>query len=198
MNNIDAWLYINLDESLERKNSIEKQLSFTKKNIRISGCLHNNTKIGCAMSHLKAVKEAKHLNLNVVAIVEDDFQFENMDILEDQLNDLFSVEFDGAELWISPNGKPYMKKLNEEKNMYRCFNTVGKVGYIIKRAVFDKVIECFEHSIECNMACDISLWTLQRASKWITIYPYIGKHEQGYSTIEKIYRNKLDGFNPLH
>jgi GR25 family glycosyltransferase involved in LPS biosynthesis len=194
MENIDAWFYINLEESFERRLRIEKELINTKKIVRIPAVKHVNTKIGCALSHLKAIEEAKNLNLGVVAILEDDFMFENKDCLDEQLQTLFSVDFDGAELWISPNGKPYLNQLN--KALYKCYNTVGKVGYILKRAIFEKAIFCFQEAAKSNIACDISLWSLQRNSFWITTYPYIGKHEEGYSTIEKIFRKKINGYNP--
>ena len=197
MNNIDAWFYINLDESTDRKIRIEKELIDTKKFIRIPAVKHDNTKIGCAASHLKAVEKAKILNLDVVAIVEDDFLFENKNNLEKQLENIFSVDFDGAELWISPYGKPYVKLINEEKNIYKCFNTVGKVGYILKKSVFDCAIVCFKNAIESNIACDLSLRTLQKRSMWITTYPYVGKHEHGFSTIENIFRPKMEGFSPI-
>ena len=196
MDKIDKWLYINLDESLDRKKRIEKELAKVTFNFyRINAISDLNTTRGCLKSHLTAVKFAKENNYNVVAIIEDDFLFENIETLNEDLELLFSESFDGAELWISPNGKPYVKPLSE--NVYKCFNTVGKVGYLLKSTVYEKVLEAFELALQNNTAGDIALWSVQRSVKWITKYPYIGKHIEGYSTILKKNRSNINGYIPL-
>ena len=195
MDKIDRWLYINLEESVDRKKRIEEELSKVTINFnRINAISDPNTVTGCLKSHLKAVEFAKENNFSVVAILEDDFLFQNIETLYEDMDKLFKENFDGAELWISPNGKPYIKNITE--NVYKCFNTAGTVGYILKLNIFDIVINAFHEALLKNIAADIALWSVQRSVKWITIYPYIGKHVEGYSTILKKNRLHINGYNP--
>jgi GR25 family glycosyltransferase involved in LPS biosynthesis len=196
MDEIDAWLYINLEKSIDRRERIEKELQkITTKFYRIEAIENNhNTTLGCLKSQVKAVEFAKQQNFNTVVILEDDFLFENIETLGKDLDDIFEEEFDGAELWISHVGKPYVK--HKSKNIYKCFNTVGKFGYILKSHIYDRVIESFLLGEKNGKACDIALWPLQRSLEWITKYPYIGKHVEGYSTILKRHRFTVEGHNP--
>jgi len=196
MDKVDAWLYINLNKSTDRRERIEAELQkVTTKYYRIEAIEDNvNTTLGCLKSQVKAVEFAKEQKFNSVVILEDDFLFENIETLNDDLEEIFAEEFDGAELWISHVGKPYVK--HKTKNVYKCFNTVGKFGYILKNHIYDKVIESFLQGEKNGKACDIALWPLQRSLKWITKYPYVGKHVEGYSTILKKHRLTVPGFNP--
>ena len=201
VDSVEMWLYINLNTSITRKENIENELNKVTKNFkRIEATQDENTVLGCLKSHLKAIEFAKQNQYRNVAILEDDFSFENLDMLETNLKNIFNFkQWDAAELWVSERGKPYVKKISDnEKNfvVYRCFNTVGTVGYIVKNHLYDKIIKSFQNAIETKTASDLALWSLQRNTIWITVYPYIGKHNEGISTISKSFKKQIFGFNP--
>jgi hypothetical protein len=81
--NIDAFIYINLEDKIDRKKEILAEfdkLNIPKNKIRkISGIrIPKNGHKGCIQSHILALQMAKLNNWNTVAIFEDDSRLNNI------------------------------------------------------------------------------------------------------------------------
>ena len=75
-NKIDAIVYINLINRLDRKKQISKELDGLKcKYKRIDAIKHKNGGLGCVRSHIKCLEYAKENKLDNILIFEDDFVF---------------------------------------------------------------------------------------------------------------------------
>ena len=81
-------LYINLDKRTDRRLHVENELK--KINIgnvtRFKGIEMKNGAIGCSMSHMKCLEQAKNNNWDCVFICEDDIEFTNPLLFTTQIN----------------------------------------------------------------------------------------------------------------
>ena len=80
INSFDKYMYINLENRLDRKKQITGELEKMKipqnKIMRVDAIYNKyNGHIGCCSSHIKAITLAKQMNLPHVVILEDDFIF---------------------------------------------------------------------------------------------------------------------------
>ena len=76
--------YINLNERNDRKQNIEKlfnQSKFIKLN-RFIAIKNKNPRIGCYLSHIKLLQEAKLKKEKYVCIIEDDFYTDYINLFE--------------------------------------------------------------------------------------------------------------------
>jgi GR25 family glycosyltransferase involved in LPS biosynthesis len=143
--------YINLDSRTDRRSSIEKQLS--KYNIsynRFEAIQHVNGLMGCAMSHIEALRKCNsELEYNI--ILEDDFL-----ILDDGNFKSFLQDFDSIKnnpdwdiIVLTPSGKTISGNETLEKSGFkRIINNQTATGYIIKKHMIPLIIDCFRESLE--------------------------------------------------
>jgi hypothetical protein len=79
MNEIDKFVYINLDSRLDRKEHILKELKRfnipDEKIIRIPAVSHSKGAYGCALSHKLAMEQFKNSGDKIWCILEDDHYF---------------------------------------------------------------------------------------------------------------------------
>ena len=76
INDIKHAFYINLDHRTDRKEHVEKELG--KLGIqaeRFNAIKMQNGAVGCSMSHLKILQDARTKKLDHVLIMEDDISF---------------------------------------------------------------------------------------------------------------------------
>ena len=137
----DIGFYINLDERVDRKKKIEKQLNECKiENVqRLSACTATHTgPLNCEISHRECYKRLLGTpNADTVLVLEDDCLFLEpfLSNYESILNDIYSVDWDVFYLGTRNRRKPLYFK----NNCFRTSSTAHAHAYILKR----KFIEYF-------------------------------------------------------
>jgi glycosyl transferase family 25 len=193
MNYIDKCYYINLESRTDRLNHIENQLKkmgLFDKSCRFNAIKHEFGALGCSMSHLEVLKNAKENNYKTIIIFEDDFEFLiTKDEFESKLNYIFAnLNFDV--FMLSAYVKNYIKHSNTIK---RVKFALTSAGYIIKNHYFDKIISETEKSLfqlentrkASLYAYDIIWRKFQEKDQWFIFVKKIGKQINSYSDIEK-------------
>ena len=196
---VDRIVYINLDHREDRrthmKSVFEKGKIPEEKLQRFPAVLFKPGIIGCAKSHVAVLKMAKENDWNSILILEDDIEWVNFEENYKKLEELSKTDYDvcvvsGA--YIETKGIKVLKSY-----------TTG--AYIVKKHYYDKLIQCFEESLNKLTApagfpfqkVDITsrvmndhdnhfdvYWNrLQRADNWIGIIPSMAKQINSYSDI---------------
>jgi GR25 family glycosyltransferase involved in LPS biosynthesis len=133
-------LYINLDSRTDRKEHIESIVPFAERFSAVKD--ERGGYFGCVRSHIQCLNIAKYRRYESVIILEDDFRYkderrlETMDIPE---------KFDMLLL-----SNLIIKKDTEEYNdkFDRVFKAQWTSGYLIHQNFYDKLIACFEESLQ--------------------------------------------------
>jgi GR25 family glycosyltransferase involved in LPS biosynthesis len=192
-------LYINLDERVDRKNHVELQLNklFTT-HTRISAengrAMTNDEKlapmIGCALSHIKALKHALTTKSENIIIVEDDFEVEvEVDLAKSILNKHLEDDFN---LILLSYHMPLVKLYNINNNKANVLNGQTTCGYLIKRRFIKILINNLESGINKLLQTkDLNTYSLDQYWKGLQsienkVYasvPRIAKQRNDYSNI---------------
>lgn len=164
LNFIDHIAWINLDRSINRRNSMNELLSniiipnsrisaIDGKNESIRDIVKNlkfqnklsNYEIGCTLSHLKAIDYLKKIKGDYFAVFEDDIAFDNLLYFNKNLGDIIveSPEFDI--LIISKNFKYEIPFLYVSWSEFFNNNIYGTQSYIISRNGIEKICSYFEY-----------------------------------------------------
>jgi hypothetical protein len=156
--NIDAFIYINLEDREDRKTQILEEftkLEIPKNKIRkVSGVrIPKNGHKGCIQSHILALQMAKMNNFKSVAIFEDDAEL----IVEPSI---FRTMIDKAiqsDKWdvIMISGCNKEKREDIDKDMYYLKHATCGTSYIIKDTYYDKLLNLFIH---CNDMMSSDKW----------------------------------------
>ena len=185
--------FINLDEREDRKKKTKKE--FKKLGIPIQkfkAIKLENGRIGCSMSHLKCLQQAKEKDLEHILIVEDDIHFMNIKIFKEQLNKFLSssIEWDVV-LFAGNNVPPYQIYGDFCVKVSRCQTTTG---YLVKKHYYDILISNIKESINyllkeperhIDYAIDKYWIRLQEKDNWFIITPLSVVQREDYSDIEK-------------
>lgn len=205
MNDAYQILFINLDNRPDRLEAITKQLKNQGVNMekvhRIPAhYTPGNGHLGCAKSHIDALKYALNNNFKNVIILEDDFKFNTKAEETKNLFDKLFKEVDKREwdviLFAFSSGKP-------KKTKYSFLNKITEAqtssGYIINKDYYQILINTFQKSVD-NMKQERTSgvkweqWALdqvwkvnQKNDRWFAFNPLIGKQDDELpSTIQKI------------
>lgn len=185
--------YINLDSRPDRKIHVENQLqSVGIKAERFNAIRLANGAVGCSMSHLRILENAKANNLDHVLIVEDDILFTNPAKFVEQFDKFLSrnKEFDVA-LLAGNNIPPYRMIDDCCIKVSKCQTTTG---YIVLNHYFDTLIDNYKTGIgklirepdkHINFAIDKWWFNLQGIHNWYLITPLTVVQREDYSDIEK-------------
>ncbi len=207
MNMVEQILFINLDNRKDRLEAITKQLKNQmvqmNKVHRISAhYTPGNGHLGCAKSHLDAIKYASDNGFENVIVLEDDFKFstdknQTHQLFNDFFNKVNKNEWDVVMLThlygkTTDTKYPFLKKIKDAQ---------AGSGYIVNKSYYPVMISIFEKCVQ-NMSKDSSRtsgvnwekWALdqvwkenQKEDRWFTFDPLIGKQdEQLFSTIQTI------------
>ena len=148
--NIDAFIYINLEDREDRKTQILEEfakLEIPKNKIRkISGIrIPKNGHKGCIQSHILALQMAKLNKWKNVAIFEDDAEL----IVEPSLFRRMINKAIKNDQWdvIMISGCNKEKKTDIDNDMYYLKHATCGTSYIIKDTYYDKLLNLFIH---CN------------------------------------------------
>jgi GR25 family glycosyltransferase involved in LPS biosynthesis len=205
MNRVDKILYINLDNRKDRLESIEKQLK--NQDVQMSKVKRitahytpGNGHLGCAKSHLDAVKYASQMGFENVLILEDDFKFstkkeETHKLFDSFMNQVKNNEWDVIML-THVNGKttdtkyPFLKKIKDAQT---------SSGYVVNKSYYPIMINIFQKCVnnmsqERTSGVNWEQWALdqvwkenQKEDRWFVFDPLIGKQDAELgSTIQTI------------
>ena len=150
MNDIDAYIYINLENRQDRKNLLLNE--FKKLNIpenkihKISGVSKpKNGHKGCVMSHILALELAKLNKWKMVAIFEDDME---LNVSIDEYNRLLNKALQNDK-WdmILLHGSYQEMKTPIDNDIYYLKHSTQSTGYIIKSDYYDTLLDLFKN---CN------------------------------------------------
>lgn len=195
LKSFDKILYINMDDRPERRAMIEgilHEYGITDA-IRIPAVSQpHNGHLGCAQSHIKALKKAKKMGLENVLIVEDDFQFKHDVATTNQvINKALSAmgdDWDGVHIGISYT-IPHPENTVNSDVVRRVKSAMSSSMYAVQSHFYDKLIanleeaeallkvesKTFPDHVFCSpVALDQHWGKLQEASKWYAIDPTIG------------------------
>jgi len=186
--------YINLDSRTDRKEYVESQLNSVSLSSfqRFKAVKLTSGALGCSMSHLKCLQQAKEQELDHVLICEDDITFLNPKLFMSQLNQFLSVNKEWDVLLLGGNNVPPYKVIDQTcVQVSHCQTTTG---YLVRSQYFDKLIDnilagisfliknqtnTFEYGID-------KYWLrLQKVDTWLLIVPLTVSQREDYSDIEK-------------
>jgi GR25 family glycosyltransferase involved in LPS biosynthesis len=188
--------YINLEHRKDRLEHV--RLELVKLGIegeRINAVSASNGAIGCTLSHIRCLEEAKKRNYQYVFICEDDITFTNSELLLKNLKKFYEED---NMLWdmiiIGGNNVPPYQKIND--NCVRVFYCQTTTGYIIRNSYYDTLLKNFKESANLLMrnpteegkkkyALDIYWKRLQIQDFWYMITPPTVTQYENYSDIEK-------------
>ena len=192
-NYIKHIIYINLDKRTDRNNSIIDQLKIFDNNkiTRVSGIYNENNKVlGCALSHLNALKLAREKKYPHVLILEDDAIWSDVNasypifkILMDKLfvQNLYDV------IMLGGSGKKF------DPGTYRVEYAQAASSYLVNGLYYDKIISAIEKELNnkridpadeaYNKNVDIIYLELQKFDKWYIVYPSLMIQGKSHSDI---------------
>lgn len=187
-------LFINLES---RKDRLEHVLSeFKKINIqseRVDAIKMASGAIGCTMSHIKCLELAKERNYENVFVCEDDITFLKPELLMENITKFHNnKEINWDILIISGNNCPPYQKINEYSS--RIFNCQTTTGYIVKRDMYDVMIDNFKTGLSLLLknptkkreyAIDMYWKRLQLQYFWYIITPLTTIQYENYSDVEE-------------
>jgi glycosyl transferase family 25 len=186
--------YINLEHRTDRKEHVEKELSNLgiKNAKRFNAIKMANGAIGCTMSHIKVLQDAKKNGLPYIIICEDDIQFTNPQLFKTQINGLLSSGENWDVILIAGNNLPPYTRINEFcVKVNQCQTTTG---YIVKASYYDALIDNMREGVKKLMnepnrhfiyAIDKYWFSLQQKDKWLLITPLTVVQRVDYSDIER-------------
>jgi len=185
--------YINLDNRTDRKTHVIKELE--KIGItdaeRFKAIKLDNGALGCSMSHLKCIENAKKNNYDYTLIVEDDITFLNPQIFLTQINKFIKSNIQWDMVLIAGNNMLPYEPVNDV--CIRVFNCQTTTGYIVRKEYYDKLIDNFKKGIQLfikdptnnSFKIDKYWFKLQTKDKWYLIIPPTVVQKEDYSDIEK-------------
>jgi GR25 family glycosyltransferase involved in LPS biosynthesis len=162
----DAGFYINLEESADRRENVQKQIEKYKiTNLNLVRAERDPWHQSSATkSHRKVFEIAKEQNLDVIAVFEDDFQiYDDVYIGEKNINkDLssFLEEFsphieneDWDIMCLGFNGKKFT--LPATKYFSVNYKSTGGWGYLIKKRAYEHILNNFDYGRDMLAIDDI-------------------------------------------
>jgi len=191
---------INLSERTDRWNIFQESFKDAGINIKRVDAIKNDTGwIGCALSHIKAIKAAKEEGLPCVLIMEDDvlpipeFKIYWPKIRKwlDNHKDQWDY-FSGGNSYYSfnhNNSKDTVKPVCkiEDISIYKS-PVLSFQCYYLNSSVYDTFIN-MESSIGKSAWNPIDFWPNNKKMKTLCCTPFLVKHGVTYSNIEKQVRN---------
>jgi glycosyl transferase family 25 len=206
LDDIKNAFYINLEHRTDRKEHVEqelKKLGIQAK--RFNAIKMTNGAIGCSMSHLKILEDAKKNKLDHLLIIEDDIKFLDPELFKNQFNKFIELHGNNWDviLFAGNNMPPYEKIDDTCIKVSRCQTTTGYLvngHYInvlasnVKMGLTNLLNKPDEKS---KFAIDKFWFVLQGASKWYLITPLTVVQREDYSDIEQKITNYEDMMQDL-
>ncbi len=191
MCDISNVFYINLEDRLDRKKHVEEQLNKLGWNYtRFNAIKNKSGRIGCSMSHLKLLQDAKKKELPYVVIIEDDIEFTNVDFFKNQLNTFMKSGINYDVYLLAGNLRRPVRMV--KPGILRIYKSFTTTGYIVKKQYFDNMINNIKEGIKNLIkdpdnglnAIDVYWMRLQQTGNWYISYPRTVTQLPDYSDIE--------------
>jgi glycosyl transferase family 25 len=194
MENIDAIIYINLNDRKDRFQQINQEfekMGFDKNKIHRYPGIRLEI-LGCTLSHLDVIKMAKKNNFKNIMIFEDDYEFlidkEKFNYL---INRLFKEDPDFDVVMLS-----YNQLISESHSeiLNKTISSLTASGYIVNYKIYDSLIKMYEEAIHYLIRFAInpaqffndSYWfKLQKIYKWYQFKSKIGRQRESYSDMTR-------------
>ncbi len=192
MCDISNVFYINLEERLDRKKHVEEQLNQLEWNYtRFNAIKNKSGRVGCSMSHLKLLLDAKKNKLPYIVIVEDDIQFTNIEMFKKQVETFLKSKINYDVYLLAGNLRPPVKEV--KPGILKIYQSFTTTGYIVKNHYFDKMINNIKEGINNLIrnsnngynAIDVYWMKLQQSGNWYISYPRTVTQLPDYSDIEE-------------
>ena len=194
LDDIKNAFYINLEHRTDRKEHVENELNnIGIKSTRFNAIKMTNGAIGCSMSHLKLLEDAKKNQLDHILIVEDDITFLNPSLFKTQINKFFELHNNQWDVILfAGNNMPPFEIIDDTCiKVSRCQTTTGYLvnGHYIN-VLISNIKMGLTHLINSpaeavKYAIDKFWFVLQNNSKWYLITPLTVVQREDYSDIEK-------------
>jgi GR25 family glycosyltransferase involved in LPS biosynthesis len=196
-------IYINLEHRKDRLAHVQRELEklgVPNRGVRFNAVKCANGAIGCTISHIKCLEQAKAQNLPQVFICEDDICFKDPALLL-QNTAKFSTIFGNAYdvLIIGGNNLPPYKQFGDF--CAKISNCQTTTGYIVKQHYYDTLISNFREGLvklmenpakKRDFAIDMYWKRLQAIDNWYIVLPLTVHQLEGYSDIEERNTNYRD------
>ena len=185
--------YINLEHRIDRLVHVKQELA----KINVVGSRFNaiklaNGAVGCSMSHLKCLEQAKQNGSPYVFVCEDDIQFLDPELFLKNLG-LFceTIKSEWDVLIISGNICPPFQPIGDF--CVRLVNCQTTTGYIVQQHYYDTLIANYREGItkllsdptnKREYAIDMYWKRLQAKDRWYMIVPPTVVQMEGFSDVE--------------
>ena len=187
---IQNHFYINLDERNDRMISCEKELNKIglERPRRFSAIKNSDGRIGCAMSHLKCLQNAKEEGSPYIAIFEDDIIIPKPNKVKNQVNRILQSGIEWDVLLLSGNAfQPHKYFGDDFVCVNRCYTTTA---YIVNSSYYDILIDNIKKGLLNLMktgkgAVDVYWLSLQERHTFLLLNPPTIYQKEDYSDIEK-------------
>ena len=185
---ISHIIYINLDSRVDRNKRILNELSiFDPKMITRVSAVNNmdNPRVGCMLSHLKALKLARERDYPNILILEDDIVWtetvkKGYEVFKKLINNPYDVIMLGG---TSARFNP---------TTFALEFAYGGHAYLVNKSYYNTIIDEVEKLTKLvnsptnvNHAVDVKYSELQRIHKWFIVSPPMIIQGKSYSNIEK-------------
>lgn len=194
LDDIKHTFYINLEHRTDRKEHVENELNnIGIKSTRFNAIKMTDGAIGCSLSHLKILEDAKKNQLDHILIVEDDITFLNPSLFKTQINKFFEIHNNKWDVILfAGNNMPPFEIIDDTcVKVSRCQTTTGYLvnGHYIN-VLISNIKMGLTHLINSpaetvKYAIDKFWFVLQNNSKWYLITPLTVVQREDYSDIEK-------------
>jgi GR25 family glycosyltransferase involved in LPS biosynthesis len=195
LDDIKNAYYINLEKRKDRKDHVENELNkigIKAQRFNAIELPNGNGALGCSMSHLKCIENAKKNGWEHVLIVEDDITFLDSSLFTKQINKFLKFNKTWDVILIAGNNyKPYIQIGDYCVKTFRCQTATG---YIVKNIYYDKLIQNYKEGINNlikepsksnQYAIDKHWFRLQEKDSWYLITPLTVIQKENFSDIEK-------------
>ena len=186
---ITKAFFINLDRRKDRRKEIEAELE--KANIeaeRFPAIERNSGILGCGLSHLAVLKEARRQGCPNVLIFEDDFEFlVSPDEFRTEIADFFALETAWDVLMISYHLNS--SAVGPHPMVKKVLDCQTASGYLVNSKFYDTIITLYEKAMPLlestgrhwDYANDQVWKQLQPKSNWYALTKRVGRQRASYS-----------------
>lgn len=161
----------------------------------ILGIPENKNAIGCLLSHLEIIKNAKENNYQRILIFEDDILLSNE--FDKEVNKLFKLDWKLAYLGASQFD---WSEIKIENNFYKSKKTLSTFAYAVESSIFDDILNIKSIKSIDNLLSELQI---KFYGDCFTFYPNIVvsdvnksdiREEKEMSSYSKMMRWELDKF----
>lgn len=187
--------YINLEHRTDRNEEVQHELGklgLDDRAERFNAIAMKDGRVGCTMSHIKCLEDAKKNQLPHLLIIEDDIQFLNPVLFSKQLTNFLESNNSWDVILLAGNNMPpHIQVCDSAVKVTRCQTTTG---YLVNGHYYDTLIKNMREGLSLLMrnpsnhfhyAVDKFWFSLQQTDKWFLITPLSVTQRAGYSDIEK-------------